>query len=713
MLLRRQYTLNSRFFKYFQAYSGKYFRREMGTFVTELNPVTGKQEWTFHDEKYDYKQEIARSAYADMLHDTERNQKYYSALAKAISKHQKEGKPAHVLDIGTGTGLLSMMAARLGAHQVTACEAFEPVANCARQILNQNGFQDKVHLIPKRSTDVKVGNGKDMESRADILVTEVFDTELIGEGAIQTFTHAHQQLLKPDCTVIPAAGNLYIQLASSKLVSRWNQVPPIQVPGYEAIISPEKISSCGGAPSLHDLQLDQLPLSAFTPLTVPLKVFRFDFSGKTVLRPDESVGTVVKSLNAGQVDAIFMWWDLEMDEEGEIILSCAPRWAHPTPSHMQWRDHWMQAIYYPYNNITVKENEELKVISSHDEYSFWFDVSKETSEERTDGIKDRPVCTCGAHITHSRSRLAMVSDPYRLDIYIKTLQQNITPDSVCLCISDGGLLPLIAARHGAKQVFALESNHQCSRFVMDFVKQNNLQDRVTVLCKRPEEVTTQDLCGLKVSVILAEPVFQSSVLPWDHIYFWYAIDELREHMTRDCKILPKSMSIKTVAVDYTDLWKIRAPVGICEGFDLKIFDDLIQETIEKVDAHVEPQPLWEYPCRALSMELEALNLDFTSCVRDHENFTTELTMKIESQSHCNGVVVWSEFDFGDALVLSTGPKEPVVLDKKIEWDMYTRQGVHFLQNSEKEDAHKQDKFIRVKVDFKPSNGNVSLGFTRT
>ena len=34
-----------------------------------------------------------------------------------------------------------------------------------------------------------------MEERANILVTEVFDTELIGEGAISTFNHAHDYLL--------------------------------------------------------------------------------------------------------------------------------------------------------------------------------------------------------------------------------------------------------------------------------------------------------------------------------------------------------------------------------------------------------------------------------------------------------------------------------------------------------------------------------------
>ena len=35
-----------------------------------------------------------------------------------------------------------------------------------------------------------------MEQPADLLVTEVFDTELIGEGAIETYTHAHQHLLQ-------------------------------------------------------------------------------------------------------------------------------------------------------------------------------------------------------------------------------------------------------------------------------------------------------------------------------------------------------------------------------------------------------------------------------------------------------------------------------------------------------------------------------------
>lgn len=50
------------------------------------------------------------------------NQKYYAALKKAIKKKRDQNEPVNVLDIGTGTGLLSMMAATIGADSITACE---------------------------------------------------------------------------------------------------------------------------------------------------------------------------------------------------------------------------------------------------------------------------------------------------------------------------------------------------------------------------------------------------------------------------------------------------------------------------------------------------------------------------------------------------------------------------------------------------------------
>lgn len=57
-------------------------------------------------------------------------------------------------------------------------------------------MSDKIKVVAKRSTELEVGPDKDMEFRANILVTEVFDTELIGEGAVETFNHAKTYLLE-------------------------------------------------------------------------------------------------------------------------------------------------------------------------------------------------------------------------------------------------------------------------------------------------------------------------------------------------------------------------------------------------------------------------------------------------------------------------------------------------------------------------------------
>ena len=66
--------------------------------------------------------DIARSSYADMLHDDERNRMYHKAIDKAVKWIHQQGRKAKVLDIGTGTGLLSMMAAKAGAEVITAVE---------------------------------------------------------------------------------------------------------------------------------------------------------------------------------------------------------------------------------------------------------------------------------------------------------------------------------------------------------------------------------------------------------------------------------------------------------------------------------------------------------------------------------------------------------------------------------------------------------------
>lgn len=54
----------------------------------------------------------------------------------------------------------------------------------------------------------------------NLLVTEVFDTELIGEGAISVFNHAHQELLTVSIykfTVLIIFNVLFVLIIKSKI----------------------------------------------------------------------------------------------------------------------------------------------------------------------------------------------------------------------------------------------------------------------------------------------------------------------------------------------------------------------------------------------------------------------------------------------------------------------------------------------------------------
>lgn len=179
---------------------------------------------------------------------------------------KSEGRRVHVLDIGTGTGLLAMMAARCGADEVTACEAFQPMIEVARKCMAANGMSDRIRLIEKRSTDILVG--VDMPERANVLVTEVFDTELIGEGAISTFSHALNHLLTSDCYVIPDNATMFVQCVESEQCSKWNWLNLDEF----GLKVPQDYQNLAGD-SILDVQLTQF--KEFKPLTKPTEAFKY------------------------------------------------------------------------------------------------------------------------------------------------------------------------------------------------------------------------------------------------------------------------------------------------------------------------------------------------------------------------------------------------------------------------------------------------------
>lgn len=67
----------------------------------------------------------------------------------------------------------------------------------------------------------------------------------------------------------------------------------------------------------------------------------------------------------------------------------------------------------------------------------------------------------------------------------------------------------------------------------------------------------------------------SSILPWEHLHFWYKKAEMQGMINENCITLPCKGILYGMAVEFKDLWKIRAPLKNVQGFAMKCFDDLI------------------------------------------------------------------------------------------------------------------------------------------
>ncbi|XP_058461173.1 protein arginine N-methyltransferase 7-like [Malaya genurostris] len=646
------------------------------------------------DGEFDLQQEIARSAFADMCHDWERNRKYDRAIQLTVERLHKAGKKAHVLDIGTGSGLLSMMAVRAGADSVTACEAFRPMADCAQRVIAANlGIAEKIRLVKKKSSEMKVGPGLDMERRANVLVTELFDTELIGEGAIATFRHALDNLLEPDCLVIPHSATIYGQLVESPWIMRW-QVPKAlsNSDGDVLLRTPNEVECCRGSSAVFDVQLNQLPLGSFKVLSEPVAVFDFKWSKRENLETKRHSRSLVEIKNAGVAQAIFMWWELIMDAEETVLLSCAPFWAHPdyeelrknsTVSHIPnqnvipWRDHWMQAIYFlPNSKTVVIKGQDVNLDAYHDEFSLWFGIDQPDL--------DPAHCSCGFHLAYSRSRIGQLNDGARNKRVLNYLEDIISKDSIVLVLGEGSLLGLSLAAIGVKKIILLETNRISKQCMLKYSTHNGLNgvDIISSVNQLNDDVTH----------VFGEPYFGSAILPWENaIQFGTQLGLVRSKLSSSVTIIPNSFSIYALPVQFLDLQKICAPLGKCEGFDLSIMDQMIEEHSKLTDSSVEAQPLWEYPCFAVGPRTKLLHVNlseeiFESCMSDG---TIEITLD-NVVSECNGIALWADWHMDktekSSTIITTGPLTPLLNEQlterptPVEWNTNWRQGVHLFKN---------------------------------
>ena len=141
-------------------------------------------------------------SYGEMIADNRRIEPYAAALKKAL----KPGMT--VLDLGAGAGILSLIAANLGARKVHAVE-YNPIASTLTETARVNGYEDIIEVHEKSSFEVE------LKERVDIIISSIHGIVPFFGRYIPTLIDARERLLRSGGIFLPKADRVYGALIES------------------------------------------------------------------------------------------------------------------------------------------------------------------------------------------------------------------------------------------------------------------------------------------------------------------------------------------------------------------------------------------------------------------------------------------------------------------------------------------------------------------
>ena len=402
-----------------------------------------------------------------MINDHERNAKYCTAVETAVARARRvlrargETRGVRVLDIGAGSGLLALAAARAGAEHVTACEADPLVAGAASEVIEASGYAHCVTLVALHSSQLSVGDMRE-GLPADVVTHELLDSTLLGEDVVPALRDAYARgLALPGAASVPWGARIEAQLVTSKSL-RARRHPPASLwsesSGETAARSPrgalaEAAAECPAGRAAQGVEASAwiYPVDATVATAVPAlrtigehqDILLFEFAA-----PPSAAGRAVECLfklpsgSVGPVDGVVYWWLLYLLPPGEepapheATAKCAAGMTSltvlSTRPAVGWvpREHWWQACCLLPMSVELKRGEdssglgvtpqELRLTASHNDASVWFDlVTTERALAPPEVIDGAWRCSCpsGLHTEWSSQRLTQLADSSRQQRY--------------------------------------------------------------------------------------------------------------------------------------------------------------------------------------------------------------------------------------------------------------------------------------------------------
>jgi predicted RNA methylase len=321
--------------------------------------VEEEEEDSAEDSAYYFRSYSHYGIHETMLKDVARMAAYRAAMSTpAIA-----GKT--VLDVGCGTGILSIFAAKAGATAVVAVDASDIVPD-TRQIIATNGCEATINVVQSRIEDM-ASLPAPLGDSVDVIVSEWMGYGLLYESMLDSVIYARDKWLAKDTgLMVPSHARIFVAAMQSEewwadKVQFWENVCDVDMnvmkhwPMNEAVVDvvDGRSDLASSTACLHTLDLYTVGV-ADLEFTRPFTITAQPTAGASLER---NVYGELKPPQAVTWHAICLWFDTPFAigrgqtlEESTINLDTSPN-LPPT--------HWKQTMFFLETPLSVKVGESV------------------------------------------------------------------------------------------------------------------------------------------------------------------------------------------------------------------------------------------------------------------------------------------------------------------------------------------------------------------
>eukprot|EP00979_Chaetoceros_neogracilis_P003162 scaffold537_cov223-Chaetoceros_neogracile.AAC.4 len=310
--------------------------------LTPSSVQTGPDNDTYYFSSYSHS-----SIHETMLRDSVRTEAYQNA----ILNNSQLFKDKIVMDIGCGTGILSLFAAKAGAKKVIAIDASDMYKE-AREIVLLNGYQDVISVVHGKVEDLienKGGEKLPLEEgeQVDVVISEWMGYGLFFETMLPSVMVVRDALMnKESGTMWPSRSILFLEGAKDSKIEYWSNVygfnmnvmkdrvvKELRKDAEVEIVNAKDIVTNRDQVIVHDLNT--------------CKDEELDFGVPFELKPNSD-------LDSCQIDKLVISFDIEFNTRGSAPTSFSTG-CQTKPTHWKQTTLW----FNPYDGVPVLASNEI------------------------------------------------------------------------------------------------------------------------------------------------------------------------------------------------------------------------------------------------------------------------------------------------------------------------------------------------------------------